>query len=761
MVPRAQADDGPSRRHALVAATVALLLLLGSVSMILMRSLAPSDGTVVSVGNTALPDGMVVVRSVTREDGLRPGDRVVAIDGRPLADITVPGSQAQGRVGDVLVYQVDRAGVTIMVPVTLAAFPLGHQLLVNWPALLLELALLSVAAFLAVKRPTLPAVHAAVTATACTLFVSAGAGVLHLEAYDLVAGTQFWRWATGELARAVLWGMVLHFAFAFPTLPRRPGRARWLVLVYVAPLLAHLLLIAGALVQGRTGLSLLSVVASPATVVALVYPSIVPIVLLAGFRPGRLRERGRMWWLAASLGLAGALYVGLWAIPQQISGSGLLPDSLHPLVFLPVPVAIALAVLLDGALDADFVVSRAMLYGAQIVLAAALYTVAAGLIMLLRPLDNPFWAQVTAVTLVALLVHPVRGRLERRINLRFFGNVADPYQVMSVLANQLQTTPTPAAMLPGIVKAIGIALRLPHVAIELVRGEATETAASFGTPAGALLRLPITYQNERVGILIAAARSGRDDFTVRERQLLADVAGHAGAVTEAVRLTNDLQRNRRELVQAREEERRRLLRDLHDGVGSQLAAVSLGLQAARSSVSRNPDAASHLLDRLSDELNVSIAEIRRVAYDLRPPVLDQLGLTTAVREYAATLSRGAVDGEHPTPLTVVLDMPDHLPTLPAAVEVAAYRIICEALTNVARHARTDTCAVRIRIGAGLELEVMDDGLGLPKASRFGVGLGSMRERAAELGGTCTIEPRRPRGTLVRAVLPVATRRASG
>ena len=752
----------PARRPALVAAIVATLLLLGTAALIVLRVLAPSDGSVIDSGDNALPAGQVVVQGVTSDSGLRVGDRVLAIGDRQLASVTIPGAAPAGRPGDVVDYQVVRDGGTITVPVRLSTFPFLRQLADNWPTLLVEFALIVVSGFLFLRRPGQPAVHAAVIATACAVFTGAGSGYPHLEAYDLVAGTQFWRWSAGELAYALLWAMILHFAFVFPTVPRRPHLGRWLALGYAGPLVMHAGLVGYALVAGRTGLALLGLVASPALVAQLTYPAVVVVVLVVKYRRTiDLSVRRRLRWLAGSLGLAGALYAGLWAIPEAIGGTGLLPDSLHPLVFLPVPIMVALAVLMDGALDIDIAMSRSMVYGVQILVAAALYATAAGLITLFRPADSGFLTQVIAVTLVALLVHPVRARAERWINLRFFGNAVDPYRVMSVLATQLQTTPTPAAMLPGIVEAIGIALRLPHVAIELVRGDTTETAASFGKPTGLLLRLPITYQNERVGFLVAAARSNRDDFTSRDRQLLADIAGHAGAVTEAVRLTNDLQHKGRELIRAREEERRRLLRDLHDGVGSQLAAVSLGLQAARSSVSGDPDGAERLLSRLSTELTASIQEIRRVAYDLRPPVLDQLGLTTAVREYASTLSRGAS-----APLTVVLDMPDHLPTLPAAVEVAAYRIICEALTNVARHGRTDRCAVKIRIdgaktGGGLELEVLDDGMGLPQKPRFGVGLASMRERAAEVGGMCTIEPRRPRGTVVRAVLPVGTRRLSG
>jgi signal transduction histidine kinase len=216
-----------------------------------------------------------------------------------------------------------------------------------------------------------------------------------------------------------------------------------------------------------------------------------------------------------------------------------------------------------------------------------------------------------------------------------------------------------------------------------------------------------------------------------------------------VRLTADLQRSREWLVSAREEERRRLRRDLHDDLGPTLAGIALGLQLARDEHHRDPTMQDALLGRLTAETQRCITEIRRLAYDLRPPALDEFGLVPALREQAARLT-GAADG-----LVVSMEAPTELPPLPAAVEVAAYRITLEALTNVARHAHARRCTVSLMVDGALELVVVDDGLGLSRDHRAGVGLASMRERAAELGGTCSVERCSAGGTRVRAQLPLA------
>jgi signal transduction histidine kinase len=230
-----------------------------------------------------------------------------------------------------------------------------------------------------------------------------------------------------------------------------------------------------------------------------------------------------------------------------------------------------------------------------------------------------------------------------------------------------------------------------------------------------------------------------------------------------VRLTAELRRSnarliaaRERLVTAREEERRRLRRDLHDGLGPALAALTLKVGAARKLLPRDREAADALLAELSDDIQATVSDIRRLVYDLRPPTLDELGLVGAIRERATQYSFGNagngsdVEGA----LRVIVIAPERLPALPAAVEVAAYRIAVEALTNVARHAHAHTCQVRLTLDEALQLDISDDGIGLSPERRSGVGLTAMRERALELGGVYVVESAVEGGAHIMARLPI-------
>jgi signal transduction histidine kinase len=297
------------------------------------------------------------------------------------------------------------------------------------------------------------------------------------------------------------------------------------------------------------------------------------------------------------------------------------------------------------------------------------------------------------------------------------------------------------------------------VAIELEGGDIP--AASHGRlpddlPPEALLRLPVVHRGTSSGWLVLAPRSAREGFDAADLRLLTDLARQAAPVVEAARLAADLRRSRLRLVTAREEERRRLRRDLHDGVGPALAGTLLKLEAARATLAERPDGAAAAMSEAATATRRVIEEVRRVTYDLRPPALDELGLVGALREQAATFA-GAPSGALQIEIQVAAD----LPPLPAATEVAAYRIGLEALTNVVRHSG----AARAEIVVGVQeqqllLEISDDGCGvtLDEANAAhesaGVGLRSMGERAEELGGSFEIIPAGERGTLVRALLPL-------
>ena len=237
-------------------------------------------------------------------------------------------------------------------------------------------------------------------------------------------------------------------------------------------------------------------------------------------------------------------------------------------------------------------------------------------------------------------------------------------------------------------------------------------------------------------------RLGPDD-----ERLLADLARQAGPATHAVALRQALDASRAGLVTAREEERRRLRRDLHDGLGPTLAGLTLGLDTARARSAGQPEL-QELLGRLKAETQRAVTDVRRIVYGLRPPALDEFGLVGSLREEVRRLQLEA------PALRVTLDAPDEgLADLPAAVEVACYRIVTEALTNVTRHAHATRCSVRIHLDHGLDVDVRDDGVGLPEGWRTGVGIASMRERVTELGGKLAIEPCLPHGTRITARLP--------
>jgi two-component system NarL family sensor kinase len=217
-----------------------------------------------------------------------------------------------------------------------------------------------------------------------------------------------------------------------------------------------------------------------------------------------------------------------------------------------------------------------------------------------------------------------------------------------------------------------------------------------------------------------------------------------------VRLTHDLRRSRDALAVARDEERHRIRRDLHDGLGPTLAGVALGIGAARRSVAAAAPDTAELLGHLEAEVRESLHDVKRLVADLRPTTLEQLGLVEALRQYAETVTRRSQGT-----LKVQVDG-SPLPALSTDVEIAAYRIVLEAVTNTTRHARAGQCLIRVSAADGqLRLAVHDDGVGLHATPhRAGLGLRSMAERATELGGSCTVGAAATGGTLVTALLPL-------
>lgn len=467
-------------------------------------------------------------------------------------------------------------------------------------------------------------------------------------------------------------------------------------------------------------------------------------------------ERQQAKWLVYGLAIA------LLYLVCVIVLSSLLPaDSPMLLALLPVPLVLILCLgLAVGAAivryrlwDIDLIIQRTLVYVVLSAGVVGLYVLIVGYIGALFQTPNNALISLLATALVALVFQPLRSLLQGAANRLLYGERDAPYQMLAHLDQHLALARPAEEVLPTLVKTIATALKLPYVAIALLSGDAASSAeervvARHGQPSphAPTEHLPLVYQGETVGQLVFTSRAGEAQLTSADRRILEDLARHAGVIAHAVRLTADLRRSRERLVMTREEERRRLRRDLHDGLGPMMASLTLTLAATREYLGRDPATADALLQEMAQHLQGAVGDIRRLVYDLRPPTLDDLGLLGALREQATRYSQGR--------LQVTLEAPDTLEGLPAAVEVAAYRISMEALTNVVRHAQASTCVLKVQCNDTLIITISDDGCGLPVTMGRGVGLRSMRERAEELGGTWTIEAHPEGGMVVRACLPL-------
>ena len=488
--------------------------------------------------------------------------------------------------------------------------------------------------------------------------------------------------------------------------------------------------------------------------IALIWVATGVISLVTRFRQSESFQRQQILWIvwgatASALGLMLQIFPPLFTLTPSMR---LLYDFvLYPLgqVFKAcLPLSIGFAILRYRLWNIDLVINRVLVYGSLSVLTMLGYL---GTVMVMEVLftglSNPL-ISFFATGLVAILFEPLRQRLQRGVNRMMYGERDDPYAVLTRLAGTLEQTPTPNEVLPSIARTIGQTLKIPYVAILLDQGGDERLAASFGEPVQELLSFPLVYHGERIGTLQLARRAPDEQFLNADLRLIESIAHQAGAAAQTVRLHTELIRSRTQIVNEREDERLRIRRDLHDELGPVLASQGLKLEAARQIVRTKPEKAEDLLSEVIQQSQQTVADVRRLVHGLRPPALDQLGLVEAVRDLVRNEGSG---------LRFEVSAPaSGLPSLPAAVEVNAYRIVLEAMNNAVKHAHAGHCVVKF----GLETEMLvihmeDDGVGMPEEYRLGVGLRSMRARAEEIGGELRIESIVPHGTRLIARLPLS------
>jgi signal transduction histidine kinase len=374
------------------------------------------------------------------------------------------------------------------------------------------------------------------------------------------------------------------------------------------------------------------------------------------------------------------------------------------------------------------------------VVAVSYLSVFIGIAASFEPLgvDDPPVALFAVVgLLLAAGYHPLHVVLRGLIDELLFGQRPDPLLAATSVADRVGDDPLMA------LRAIREALMLPYASIST---DGVELAAS-GTVVTETRRLPLLRNDEIVGDVVVGLRPGALTLSAEDEQVLRIVGPLLAQTLRARALALDLKESRTAAITAIEEERRRLRRDLHDGLGPTMSGIAHTAAAARNTMSTDPVAADALLQGLRSDAAAAVGEIRRLVYDMRPPALDELGLVAALRQQVAVTRT-------PTgsPVHVFLEA-DELPALPASAEVAAFRIATEAVMNSARHSGTDQVWLQIshehdQLVVSVRDSGSSDGAWVP-----GVGLSSMSERAAEIGGSVDITSN-GNGSLVRAHLPL-------
>lgn len=402
-------------------------------------------------------------------------------------------------------------------------------------------------------------------------------------------------------------------------------------------------------------------------------------------------------------------------------------------------VAMGVALVRHRLLDIDVVISRAFLYAALTGLLAGVYVAVS--VLLGSALRGPV-PDLVATTAVALSFAPARDALQRGMARLFYGLRDDPQEALRRVGLAVETSPSIEEVLPQLAGAMARALRLRFAAISLPGEDLPADVPPGATVVG------LRHREAEVGQLVIASRDPSGRMSAQEERLLADLARQAATAAHAVLLTRELRRSRDQVVASREEERRRLSRDLHDGIGPLLTTVSLQLDAAVRLLTQDPDRSGALITEARSEVDQAVSEVRRLLQDLRPRALEELGLTAAVEAALGSLRSAGI--------TTDLSMSNDL-QLPPDTEVALFRILSEALNNVVRHAEASRVTVRIEDHDGeVAASVEDNGKGLGPQPTLGVGLVSMRERAEQLGGRLTVEATN-RGTRVALRLPQRAR----
>ena len=477
-------------------------------------------------------------------------------------------------------------------------------------------------------------------------------------------------------------------------------------------------------------------------VLGVILTAVAGIAAIAGL-VSRWRRRGaivrqQLLLFACAIAVTVLFLIAVLVGVTVTNGSGA-PRWAFSVAGLPLPLAVAAATLNHGLYDLRRAANRTLLWLLTTSSIIAVYLVVVVTAAALSPDRRAWWPPAIAAAAAAFVLIPLHDRLQRLVHRVVYGRWREPYEVLSGIAARLEAAADADRLLETAVEELGTELDLREVSVRDLDGT---VLAGASEPA----REKVTLQ--AYGLTVGALRYASPDrpLSESEHRLIRDLAAHLGGTLHARALLHDLQHTRERLVLAREEERRRLRRDLHDGIGPALAGLTLKAETARALLPPHAETAADQLQDLSDEIRSTVIDVRRVVEGLRPPALDELGLDGACRQAIDRLTR-------PAGVNADVQANGDLSRLPAAVEVAAFRIVLEAVTNVVRHARASACCVTLARGeSALVVTISDDGVGFDDGRESGNGMATMRERAEELGGSLTVASGE-RGVRVESSLP--------
>lgn len=477
--------------------------------------------------------------------------------------------------------------------------------------------------------------------------------------------------------------------------------------------------------------------------------------------------------IGACLGLIGVnLLLLIW--PNLYRSDVYWLDLTIRLIVLAIPVSLGSALLKHRLWGVPPVVRRTFVYAALLVVLFGIYMATVSYLALVFRTESGVFPLI-ATGVVAVLFAPLKAVMEQLINRIVFGKRGNPVAFLVGLGDRLTEPYAPEQVLGSVVSTVKEMMQLPHAAVTiLVNGRETEAAAAGVRNEMRAIRLPLVMGGEELGSLYVSPRSPEEPLTKADLKLLHLLGRESARIVLGLkqsldigRLMQELQASREKLIFAREEERRAIRNNLHDDLAPRLASLALSASAAGEYMRKDPPRAASIVSELESDIRVIVADIREFVHNLRPPALDQYGLVEAIRQRADRLQQlGTAQGGDGKRMKMEVTAPGSLPVLPAAVEVAAYRIVSEALVNAVKHSQAGLCRVTLDVQTGphseeLYVEIVDDGVGMSMADSgaargqaSGVGLTSLRERAAELGGRSSIESGEGGGSRVAAWLPL-------